>query len=144
MILHDFFARLKVSSGGLEATDIVSLLSTTLGWWAEDPCIPEYVNQLEEAQRKSVRASLPIDDKWLAAIATGSLLVAGSFPKQRPDWDSLPRTNKTWTAWKTAFCAHQLTLEREQQATGERGDVFGNASAALRLVERSEENSYGL
>ena len=83
--LRDFFARLKSGSGGLEATDIVSLLSATLGWWAEDPCVPEYINKLKDAQRKSVRASLPISDKWLAAIATGSLLEASSFPKQRPD-----------------------------------------------------------
>ena len=61
-----------------------------------------------------MRASLPIDDKWLAAIATGLLLAAGSFPKQRPDWDSLPRSNKTWAAWKTTFPTHQLTLECEQ------------------------------
>ena len=36
-------------------------------------------------------------------------------------------------AWKTAFRAYQLTLEREQRATGERGDVFGSASAATAL-----------
>ena len=35
--------------------------------------------------------------------------------------------------WKTAFRTHQLTLEREQRATGERGDVFGSASAATAL-----------
>ena len=106
MPLCDFFARLKGGSGGLEATDVVSLLSATLGWWAEDPRVPEYVNRPEEAQIKPIRASLPIDDKWLAAISTGSLLAVGIFPKQRPDWDSLPRRNKTWTAWKTAFRAH--------------------------------------
>ena len=131
--LRDFFAHLKGGSGGLEATDIVSLLLTTLGWWAEDPRVPEYVNRIEEAQRKSVRASLPIDDKWLAAVSTGSLPATGSFPKQHPDWDSLPRASKTWTAWKTAFRAHQLTLEREQRATGDRGDVFGSTSAATAL-----------
>ena len=76
-----------------------------------------------------MRATLPIDDKWLAAIATGSLLAAGIFPKQHPDWDSLPRANKTWAAWKTTFRSHQLTIEREQRATGERGNVFGRASA---------------
>ena len=133
MPLRDFFAHLKGGSGGLEATDIVSLLLATLGWWAEDLRVREYMNRLEEAQRNSVRASLPINDKWLAAIATRSLLAAGSFPKQRPDWESLPRANKTWTAWKTAFRAHQLTIEREQRATGERGDVFGSASAATAL-----------
>ena len=89
--LCDFFARLKGGSGGLEATDIVSLLSATPGWWAKDPRVPEYTNRLEDAQKNSVRATIPIDDKWLAAIATGSLLAAGSFPKQRPDWDILPQ-----------------------------------------------------
>ena len=128
--LREFSARLKGGSGGLDATDIVSLLSATLGWWAEDPRVPKYINRLEDAQKKLVRATLPIDDKWLAAIATSSLLVAGSFPKQRPDWGSLLRANKTWAAWKTTFRSHQLTLKREQQATGERGDVFGSASAA--------------
>ena len=133
MPLRDLFARLKGGSGSLEVTDIVSLLSATLGWWAEDPRVPEYVNRLEDAQRKLVRALLPIDDKWIAAIATGSLLALGSFPKQRLDWDSLPRTNKTWAAWKTAFRAHQLTLESEQRATGERGNVFGSVSVATAL-----------
>ena len=100
---------------------------------AKDLHVPEYVIRLEEAQRKSVRASLPIEDKWLAAIATGSLLAVGSFLKQRLNWDRLPRANKTWTARKTAFRAHQLTLEREQRATGEQGDVFGSTSATTAL-----------
>ena len=47
--LRDFFARLKGGSGGLEATDIVSLLSATLGWWADNPHVTEYVNRLEDA-----------------------------------------------------------------------------------------------
>ena len=34
--LRNFFTRLKGGSGGLEATDIVSILSAILGWWAED------------------------------------------------------------------------------------------------------------
>ena len=61
------------------------------------------------------------------------LLTAGSFLKQRPEWYSLPRANKTWAAWKTAFRSHQLTLECEQQATGERGGVFGSAAAAISI-----------
>ena len=95
MPLRDFFAQLKGGSGGLEAIDIVSLLSANLGWWADDPRVPKYVNRLEDAQKKLVRAKLPIDDKWLTAIATGLLLAAVRFPKQSPDWDSLPRANKT-------------------------------------------------
>ena len=96
--LHDFFACLKGGSTGLDATDIVSLLLATLVWWGEDPSVPDYINRLEDAQKKSVRATLPIDNKWFAAIATGSLLAADIFPMQCPDWDSLPRANKTWAA----------------------------------------------
>ena len=133
MPLRDFFARLKGSSGGLKATNIVSLLLATLGWWTEDPCVLEYINRLKDAQKKSVRAKLPINDAWLAAIATGSLLAAGRFPKQRPDCDSLPRANKMGASWKTTFRSHQLTLDSEQQATGERRGVFGSAVAAISI-----------
>ena len=109
--LRDFFPRLKGGSGGLEATDIVSFFSSMLGWWANDPRVPEYINRLEDAQKKLVQTNLPINNMWLAAIVTGFFLAAESFPKQRLDWDSLPRSNKTWAAWKKTFHAHQLMIE---------------------------------
>ena len=89
-----------------------------LVWWVIDPRVPKYVNRLEDAQKKSIWAKLPIDNMWLAAIATGLLLAMGSFPKQLPDWDCLSCSNKTWSAWKTTFHAHQLTLERKHRMTG--------------------------
>ena len=104
-----------------------------LGWWANDPHIPKYVNRFEDAQKKSVCANLPISDMWLAAIATSSLLAAGIFPKQRPNWEILPCANKTWDVWRTTFCAHQITLEREQRATGEREDFFVSAAVAITI-----------
>ena len=131
--LRDFFDRLKNGSGGLEATDIVSILSSMLGWWANEPRVPEYMNRLEDAQKKSIRANLPISDMWLAAIPTGLLLASGSFPKQRPGWVRLPCANKMWDAWRATFRAHQLTLKRKQRATGERGGVFGSAATAINI-----------
>ena len=38
-----------------------------------------------------------------------------------------------WDSWSTTFCAHQLTLERKQRATGERGDVFRSAAAEVSI-----------
>ena len=38
-----------------------------------------------------------------------------------------------WAAWKTTLHAHQLTLEREQRATGEWGDIFGSAATAITI-----------
>ena len=64
--LRECFARLKGGSGGLEATDIVSLLSATLGWWADNPHVPEYCRgetasgrSREARARKILRAGKP-------------------------------------------------------------------------------------
>jgi hypothetical protein len=84
-----------------------------LGWWAEDPCIPEFINRLKDAQKKAAHASLLITDAWLAAIAMMSLLSAGSFPKLHLDWDGLTPADKTrpaweWEAWALDFIQGQL------------------------------------
>jgi hypothetical protein len=102
---------------GLEATGIISLSVDMQGWWQDDPRVPEYINKLKEAQKKAARANLPLTNAGLAATASLSLLTAGSFPKQRTDWDSLPPTSKTWAAWKTWARTAQQTIEREQRAT---------------------------
>ena len=131
MTIRAYLEHLKAGSRGLEATDIVQLQADMLGWWAEDPRVPEYVNRLEDAQKKSSRAGLPITDAWLAAIATMSLLAAGSFPKLRHEWDGLAPTSKTWTAWKHWALKSQKTVEREQRAAGNHGDSFGSATTAI-------------
>jgi hypothetical protein len=129
--LRTFLEHLASSSGGLEATDIVHLHAAMRGWWAEDPRVPEYINRIEDAQKKAARANLPITNDWLAAIATMLLLAAGSFPKLRQDWDGRAPADKTWPAWKTWALQAQKTVEREQRASGNRGDVFGSASTAI-------------
>jgi len=129
--LHDMLQHLASSTAGLEATDIVTLLVDMQSWWEDDPRVPEYINKLEDAQKKAARASLPITNEWLAATATKSLLAAGSFPIQRPVWDAKLPATKTWSAWKQWARESQLTVEREQRASGARGDTFGSASAAI-------------
>jgi hypothetical protein len=100
-------------------------------WWEEDPRVPEYINKLEDAQKKALRASLPITNEWLVATASKSLLFAARFPIQRPVWDSKPPSTKTWAAWKLWARDSQLTVKQEQRASGARGDTFGSASAAI-------------
>jgi len=58
--LRTYLDNIASSSGGLEATDIVHLHAAMHGWWAEDPRIPEYINRIEDAQKKAARANLPI------------------------------------------------------------------------------------
>ena len=53
-------------------------------WWVEDPRVSEFINRFDDAKKKSTRASLPITDDWLAAMATSALLSANSFLNDRP------------------------------------------------------------
>jgi hypothetical protein len=46
-------------------------------------------------------------------------------------WDSKPPSTKTWAAWKQWARESQLTIKREQRASGARRDIFGSASAAV-------------
>jgi hypothetical protein len=98
--LRDMLQQLVTSMAGLEATDIVSLFLNMQVWWEEDPCIPEYINRLEDAQKKAHRAGLPITNEWLVATASKSLLIAASFPIQCAVWEAELPVTKTWPAWK--------------------------------------------
>ena len=72
---------------------------------------------MEDSQKKVTCTGLPITDDRLIAIASSSLLSAGIFPKQRPDWDSLVTASKDWATRKTTFCTAQLTIKRKQCTT---------------------------
>ena len=83
--LRNVFARLKGGSGGLEATNIYSLLSAMIGWWANNPRIPEYINCLEERTKEVCPGEAPHrrhvgcrDRHWLDPCRR-------ELPKQRPD-----------------------------------------------------------
>ena len=61
--LQDMLQHLATSTAGLDHTDIVSLLVEMQTWWEADPCVPEYINKLEDAQKKAHRAGLPITNE---------------------------------------------------------------------------------
>ena len=55
---------------------------------------------MEEAQKKLVRAQLPITDNMLAAFTTYMILKTNSFPRNLPVWDGKPVGDQKWAAWK--------------------------------------------
>ena len=84
---------------------------------------------MEEAQKKAQRDSLPINDNWLAAFATSSLLLVKSFTNDRPEWDRKQKSDQTWRAWKDTFNPLHKDLERKTRLA--RGlDSFVVAAAA--------------
>ena len=94
---------LSTHSGGIVRANVVAMFSNVHLLWSEDPCIPEFINRFDDAQKKAIRASLPITDDWLAAMATSSLFSENSFPNDCPAWYSLVPSAQTWTSQKLKF-----------------------------------------
>ena len=52
-----------------------------------DPHVSQFIITMEEEQKKSVRAKLPISSNFLAAFATSMFCRVDSFPYNHPTWD---------------------------------------------------------
>ena len=109
---------LDANCGGLHPSDLVRLPTDMMTYYTEADGIPEYINMLEEAQRKSSRANLPIADDNLMAIASTAILASGHFPRPTDEWEALPLALRTWTAWKTHYRAAHLARKRQLLAAG--------------------------
>ena len=125
----EILAHFAEEIGGLEVTDFVTLIGKLPGYWTSDPRVPQFIMTMEEVKQKVQRAGLPITKNWLAAFATSSLLLANSFPNDRPEWDGKPKDDQTWRAWEGTFNPLRKNLKRKTRlARGE--DSFGAASTA--------------
>ena len=126
---------LTANCGGLHPSELVNLPTDMMGYYNDADGIPEYINMLEEAQRKLARANLPMSDDQLLAIASTSILASGHFPRPTDEWEALPRANKTWMAWKAHYRAARIARKRQMLAAGK----SGTAHAAM-AVEPAEES----
>ena len=93
--------------------------------------IPEYVNALEDAQKRFKRAGNPIMEDTLLLIATNAMLSTERFPRADEIWEDLTKNGKVWPAWKNLYNAADRKAKVKKQAV--RGhDQFGAAHGALR------------
>ena len=58
----DLTDHLAENRRGIEYIDVVALQQAMKNWWREDPRMPEYVNRIEDVQKKAARAYLHISD----------------------------------------------------------------------------------
>ena len=108
---RDILNLLAMYSGVMECSDVVSMFSTMHIWWSEDTCVPKFINIFNDAQKKGTRASLPITDDWLAAMATFALLSKNSFPNDRSSWYGIFPSAQTCTACKLKLVPLHSTIE---------------------------------
>eukprot|EP00804_Cyclotella_cryptica_P021962 CCRYP_000901-RA/>CCRYP_000901-RA protein AED:0.35 eAED:0.34 QI:0/0/0/1/1/1/2/0/655 len=113
LLLH-----LDDNCGGLHPSKLVNLPTDMLGFYATADSIPKYINMLETAQRKLLRANLPISDNQLLAIASTAVLTSNLFPCPTDNWEAKPHVTKTWTAWKAHYCATHIACKRQLLASG--------------------------
>ena len=124
--------------GGLEVTNVVALLAKLPNYWAANPRVPQFIMRIEEAQKNAARAGLLISGAWLAVFGTSSLLLANSFPNDRPVWDGKGKDDQTWDAWKTFSIPLHKNLERKTRLA--RGEDFCGTAAAAQAIHNVEFN----
>jgi hypothetical protein len=113
VMARKIIAFLNANSGGLHTIDMISLRINMHNYYTQADGIPQYINMLEDAQKKATRAGMPIAEVKLVMMASVVVLVAQYFPCEVDDWEGLPSASCMWTAWKTAFrLAH---MKRQQQ-----------------------------
>jgi hypothetical protein len=109
---------LNANSGGLHAIDMISLRTNMHQYYVQADGIPQYIIMLEDAQKKAKRAGMPIADVELIMMASAAILAAQHYSREVDDWEGLPTPNRTWLAWKTAFCLAHLKRQRQILASG--------------------------
>jgi hypothetical protein len=121
---------LDANSGGLHAIDMISFHTNMHQYSVQADGISQYINMLEDAQKKAKRAGMPIADIELVMMALAAVLAAQHFPREVNDWEGLPSSARTWAAWKTAFRLAHVKRQRQILASGG-GEPLGGAHGVL-------------
>jgi hypothetical protein len=105
---------------------MIFLRTNMHNYYTQEDGIPQYINTLEDAQKKATGAGMPIADDELVMMASAAVLAAQHFLRKVDNWEGLPSSSRTWTAWKTAFCLAHAKRQKQILASG-----GGSLSAGL-------------
>ena len=77
----------------MDAVDIPQLMKTR---YKDSDGVPQFINVMEEAQRKSKRSKLVINNEYLHAVALKSLLQSGGYETKTREWSKHPEDKQNW------------------------------------------------
>ena len=90
--------------------------------------IPQFINAMEAAQRKSKSVKLVINDDYLHSVALKLLLQSGDYKTETREWSKLLEEKQTWPEWKITFrVAHVAKRRAEAAKEGEEKPFGGSA-----------------
>ena len=113
---------------GLHSIDVLALRTKMLIMHEVGQGIPEYINALEDAQKRSARAGskMAFSDQNLMLVAIAALYSTEQFPRATEKWEDMHESEKTWAAWKKLYKAAEAKEKVRLRATGGK-DQFGAA-----------------
>ena len=82
----DILAHLQAGCTGLHALDLLALHNEMQRYHLEVKGIPEYINMLEDAQRKSSRAGRTIADETILLLSITAMLMSKVFLQANDNW----------------------------------------------------------
>ncbi len=126
----NIMALLDANSRGLHALDMITMHTNMAQYYVQVDGIPQFIVMLEDAQKKAMRASMPIANVKLVMMASAAVLAAQHFPREVDDWEGLLALARMWQAWKVAFCLAHLERQRQLQASGG-GKPLGGAHKVI-------------
>ena len=88
---------------GQYALDLMVLHNEMQRYHLEVEGIPEYINMLEDAQRKAGRVGQTIADETVLLFAGTAMLTSERFPRANDDLEERVERDKIWPQWKTAY-----------------------------------------
>ena len=109
----------------MDAVDILKIMKSL---YKDLEGVPQFINAMEAAKRKSKHGKLVINDEYLHAVALKLLLQSGEYEKETREWSKLPEDKQTWEDWKTTFLAADVTKRRSEAAREGEKKTFGGSA----------------
>ena len=119
------FEHLTEFCDGLHTVDAVDISQLMKELYKDSDGVPQFINVMEAAQRKSKRAKLVINDEYLHAVALKLLLQSGEYETETREWSKLQEADQTWEEWKTTFCAEYVVKRRSEAVREGEQKPFG-------------------
>ena len=99
---RDIMDHLRKSCSGLHSIDVLALHTKMLTMHEDAGGIPEYINALEDAQKRSAWAGTrhAFTDHNLMLVAMTALYSTEQFPRATEKWEDMSESTRTWAKWK--------------------------------------------
>ena len=137
----DLLSHLQAVCTGRHDLDLMMLHNKMQRYHLEVEGIPEYINMIEDAQKKAGRAGRTIADKTLLIFVENAMLTRERLPQTNNDWEDRDEADKTQDDWKEVYKkAHAKVRVKAQANEGSVKFGAANSEARLETTQGAETN----